>query len=107
MWLFYCTKVSLLIGLHPDEATEPLLDMALTSRTSFAVVPCCVFAHAFPKRRLRGEDRGPRTYEELCRYLREKAEDALGAEEEVREHRLGFRGRDKVIFWKGAKQPKQ
>jgi hypothetical protein len=33
----------LLVGLHPDEATEPLVRAALGHGKDFAVVPCCVF----------------------------------------------------------------
>ena len=31
------------IGLHPDEATEAIVDCALAHNKPFAVVPCCVF----------------------------------------------------------------
>ncbi len=88
-------KVSLVVGLHPDEATEALVDVAVSASVPFAVVPCCVFARSFPGRRMRGDsdqEEEPRTYEEFCRYLGQKAEG-------VREARLGFRGRDKVLYW--------
>ena len=32
-----------LVGLHPDEATEPIIAAALEHNVAFAVVPCCVF----------------------------------------------------------------
>ena len=28
--------------MHPDEATEPIVDKAISERKPFAVVPCCV-----------------------------------------------------------------
>ena len=31
------------VGLHPDEATEAIVDCALAHGKPFAVVPCCVF----------------------------------------------------------------
>lgn len=34
---------SLLLGMHPDQATEPLVDYALRYGKPFVVVPCCVF----------------------------------------------------------------
>lgn len=37
LWLLYYT------GFHPDQGTEPLLDLALALRAPFALVPCCVF----------------------------------------------------------------
>ena len=43
----------LIIGMHPDQATEPIIDMALKYKKPFAVVPCCVFAHENPHRRLK------------------------------------------------------
>ena len=33
----------LLAGLHPDQATEPLVRAAVNAGIDFAVVPCCVF----------------------------------------------------------------
>lgn len=34
---------SLVIGMHPDQATDAVVDFAVEHRKSFAVVPCCVF----------------------------------------------------------------
>ena len=36
-----------LVGMHPDQATEPIVDAALRLNKPFAVVPCCVFPGAF------------------------------------------------------------
>merc|ERR1712176_1336557 len=33
----------LILGFHPDQATEPCIDLALWLRIPFAVCPCCVF----------------------------------------------------------------
>eukprot|EP01046_Picozoa_sp_COSAG06_P021000 COSAG06_NODE_1561_length_9104_cov_25.044309_1_plen_188_part_00 len=41
-----------LVGLHPDEATEHIVDLALARSKPFAVVPCCVMPHLFPPRNL-------------------------------------------------------
>ncbi len=40
------------MGLHPDQATDAILDAALALGKPFAVVPCCVFARLFPHRTL-------------------------------------------------------
>ena len=48
---------NIIIGMHPDQATEPIVDMALKYQMPFAVVPCCVFAHENPHRRLKSEPR--------------------------------------------------
>lgn len=34
---------SLVLGLHPDQATDSIVDFALQFGKPFAVVPCCVF----------------------------------------------------------------
>ena len=47
----------LVIGMHPDQATEPLVNLAIRHRKPFAVVPCCVFAHENPGRRLKSSSR--------------------------------------------------
>jgi hypothetical protein len=36
-------KITLVIGYHPDQATEHILNSALMNNTSFCVLPCCVF----------------------------------------------------------------
>eukprot|EP00435_Cladocopium_sp_Y103_P006027 s2958_g1.t3 len=44
----------LILGFHPDQATETCIDLALQLRRPFAVCPCCVFPKEFPERKLRG-----------------------------------------------------
>jgi hypothetical protein len=43
---------SLLVGMHPDQATEFIVSCALALHKPWAVVPCCVFGREFPTRRL-------------------------------------------------------
>lgn len=45
-------RVFQVIGLHPDQATEPIVDFALKNNKPFAVVPCCVFPNQYPNRRI-------------------------------------------------------
>ena len=33
---------SLIIGLHPDQATEPIVELALSLHVPFAIIPWCV-----------------------------------------------------------------
>jgi hypothetical protein len=56
-----------------------------------AVVPCCVFSHQFPTRRLRSSGQVPTSYEDFCTYLMEKSEA-------LRLERLPFMGKNCVIF---------
>ena len=44
-------QCSVVIGMHPDQATEPLVDFAIAHRKPFAVVPCCVFPRLHLHRR--------------------------------------------------------
>jgi len=40
-------KVDFIIAMHPDEATEMVVDLALKYNKNFAVVPCCVFPNLY------------------------------------------------------------
>jgi hypothetical protein len=89
---------SLVIGLHPDEATEPIVDYALEAGLPFAVMPCCVFPRLFPERRL--DSGGGRLvpvegYAQLVQYLMQKG----GGSQEV----LGFVGANVVVFRRAAR----
>jgi hypothetical protein len=70
------TSNMLLLGLHPDQCTEDIINVALRSNTSFAVVPCCVYPDLFPNRHY--WDNGlskpmpVRTYDEFLKYLIQK-----------------------------------
>ena len=48
-----------LVGLHPDQPTEDIVDAALRYHKSVAVVPCCVYPDLFSERRLRTTTAGP------------------------------------------------
>lgn len=64
-------SASILIGMHPDQATEPTVDIALKHGKPFAVVPCCVFAHENPERRLKDGGEVNTTFD-FIQYLMEK-----------------------------------
>ena len=94
---------SAIIALHPDEATEIAVDVAIARSLPFVVVPCCVFATQNPHRRLfpsslpagggglaAAEGRPVRTYADLLLYLRAKHPLA-------RRVRLGFRGMNVAV----------
>ena len=44
-------ECSVVIGMHPDEATEAIVNFAMEYNKPFAIVPCCVFPELFPHRR--------------------------------------------------------
>ncbi|CAE8679789.1 unnamed protein product, partial [Polarella glacialis] len=60
----------LILGFHPDQATEACIDLALKLRVPFAVCPCCVFPKEFPGRLLQGQR--VKTYPEFIDYLQLK-----------------------------------
>eukprot|EP00833_Pecoramyces_ruminatium_P016777 jgi/Orpsp1_1/1190809/evm.model.d7180000081344.1 len=78
---------SILIGLHPDQATEIIVDLAIKLNKPFAIIPCCVFANDFPHRKLKRkktgnvendneyEDIPVSSYEQFIEYLCEKDKD--------------------------------
>jgi len=63
-------STKLILGFHPDEATEPCIDLALQLRIPFAVCPCCVFARAFPDRKT--DDKRIASYSDFLHYLSQK-----------------------------------
>jgi hypothetical protein len=82
---------SLLVGLHPDECTEDILDVAMKYGRTVAIVPCCVFSGFFPFRTL-PNGKPVRTYEEFLVYL-------LSKDDRLKSHTLPFEGRNTVIYW--------
>jgi 23S rRNA pseudouridine1911/1915/1917 synthase len=63
-------STKLILGFHPDEATEPCIDLALQLRIPFAVCPCCVFAKAFPDRK--SDEKRIARYSDFLHYLSQK-----------------------------------
>ena len=107
-------RCSAVVGLHPDEATEALVDLALAHRKPFAVVPCCVFWRTNLQREVVGsgaaaEGAGAagalgtaasgappaatvKTWREFCDFLSAKAPGV------IQRATLPMRGRNEVLF---------
>ena len=91
-------ECSALVGMHPDAATESIVDFALEAGKPFAVVPCCVFAIDFPQRR--GADGRPiDTHGAFVRYLQAKAPDRIHTAT------LAFEGKNVVVYSRGGLPP--
>jgi hypothetical protein len=75
----------LIVALHPDEATEPVIRTAIASGIAFAVVPCCVFPL----------DRISRTQEEWICYLEHLAPG-------IQRGILSIAGANSVLWWNPA-----
>ena len=85
---------SFICGLHPDQATEPIVALALKLNVPFAIAPCCVMPSLFPNRFQRRYNNNPvRSYSAFCQYLLDMAP---GEDFEV--DYLPFVGRNKVIY---------
>jgi hypothetical protein len=85
-------RCSAIVALHPDEATDAIVDMAVQKRKPFVIVPCCVFARLFPKRRNPNHPENPaNTYDDLLDYLAAKHKD-------IRRTELPFEGAN-IALW--------
>jgi hypothetical protein len=89
---------TLVVALHPDQATDAALDFALERKLPFAIVPCCVYAKEFGKRRLADGSRVT-SPEQLVEYLRQRAA-SFGADARV--ETLPFPGKNVVVYSHGA-----
>ena len=85
-----CDACSLVVAMHPDEATEAAVDAALALRKPFAVVPCCVYKQLFPERR-RSNGLAVKKYSTFLEYLQRK-------DPRIQSARLPFVGRNRVLF---------
>jgi len=79
-----------LVGFHPDECTETIVDMALAHDKVFAIVPCCVFPSLFPLRRL-GDGEQVQSYDEFLIYL-------MGKDKRLKRATLPIAGKNQVIY---------
>lgn len=89
---------TLVVALHPDQATDAALDFALERKLPFAIVPCCVYAKEFGKRRLADGSRVT-SPEQLVEYLRQRAA-SFGVDARV--ETLPFPGKNVVVYSHGA-----
>ena len=82
---------SVVVGLHPDQATGDIVDFALETNKPFALVPCCTFAQTFQDRVL-ADGKRVSTYEDLLTWLRQKDEGR------IKQTTLGAPGRNVVLY---------
>ncbi|KAL7482289.1 hypothetical protein ACHAW6_007954 [Cyclotella cf. meneghiniana] len=74
-------SLDLIVGFHPDQATEAAIDLAILLRIPFAVVPCCVFPSEFSNRIFNGNV--VKSYDDFLKYLLKK-------HDKIRTSRLPF-----------------
>jgi len=92
------SKADAIVGMHPDQATEAIVDAALLYGLPCAVVPCCVFPHLAPHRRLPGGKAVTAT-EDFVKYLELKIGAASGVTS------LNFTGANTVVFSAAGSEP--
>lgn len=85
-------QATLIVGMHPDQAVDAIIDAALALGVSFFVVPCCTYSQEFPHRRTPSNSKKiVTTYEELLEYLQSKSPDIQRAE-------LPFEGKNVCLY---------
>ena len=64
-------KNKIIVGLHPDQVTGYIVEEALRSGMSLAMIPCCVYPSLFQDRNL-DEGTDVRSYDKFMEYLMNK-----------------------------------
>jgi hypothetical protein len=83
---------SAIVALHPDEATDAIVDTAVRLRVPFVIVPCCVFNRLFPSRRKPTKPDEPvSTYQDLLEYL-------MAKDESIQKTTLPFEGANTILW---------
>lgn len=80
---------SIIIGLHPDQATEYIIDYCLKYKKPFAVIPCCVFF----KSKLFKHRKHIKTYQKFIQFL-------INKNKQIKQKQLGFPGRNICLYYK-------
>ncbi|CAE8590557.1 unnamed protein product [Polarella glacialis] len=92
-WREVLGSCGVVVGLHPDQATGGVLELAQALGRPFAVVPCCTFADDFPERCL-ADGRPVRTYQDLVEWLEGSGSGKGLAQKEF----LKFVGKNLVVY---------
>ena len=85
------SQCSAIVALHPDEATDAIVDTAVRLRIPFIVVPCCVFFRLFPHRRKPSNQEPVSTYQDLLDYL-------MAKDESIQRTTLPFEGANTILW---------
>lgn len=76
--------------MHPDEATDYIINISLLNNKKFAVVPCCVFPNLFNNRYLKNGE-FVSDYPKYVNFITENLE-------KYKIFHLEITGRNKVIY---------
>jgi hypothetical protein len=86
-------QCTIIVGMHPDGATDPIMKVAIREQKPWAIVPCCVFPSQFPHRR-KPDGGEVRSYEDYCEYILNIAPGG-----KVKEKVLDFEGRNRCFYY--------
>ncbi|KAJ3242094.1 hypothetical protein HDU81_007848 [Chytriomyces hyalinus] len=86
------SQASLIVGLHPDQATGAIVEAGIAAKIPFVVVPCCVFKDDFPERKLR-DGKHVCTTLDLVQWIKEKLPDG-----DVCTKFLDFQGKNMAVY---------
>ncbi|KAG7368329.1 hypothetical protein IV203_031072 [Nitzschia inconspicua] len=95
------TTCAMIVGMHPDGATEAIIDTSLRLGVPFAILPCCFSQKLFPERKENEMNKDYRdvnhykSYTIFCQHLLNMAPVGMRFEVE----NLPFQGRNKVIYF--------
>ncbi len=85
------SNCSIVLGMHPDQAVEHIIDFAIMNNKPFAVTPCCVYSYQFPARKLKNGSLVT-SYSDLITYLLEK-------DYRIQQLVLDFEGRNIMLYF--------
>eukprot|EP01038_Epipyxis_sp_PR26KG_P009435 gene9435-12714_t len=81
---------SIIVGVHPDQATEHIIDFSLRNNKPFAIVPCCVCNKQFPKRKT-SDGMSVKVYKDFIDYLIAKSDS-------IKAVQMDFEGRNILLY---------
>jgi len=84
-------RCSAVVGMHPDQAAEHIVEFGLRNSVPFAVIPCCVYSKQFPHRTA-ADGHLVRSYGEFIEYLLAK-DPRIGAVE------MDFDGKNVMLYF--------
>lgn len=83
------SRITLIAGLHPDQATEHIVDCALKHNLSFAIAPCCVFPTT-------KAGKTTLTFQEWCQHLKQKHKD-------IQQTYMNVQGKNLILYYKSTR----
>eukprot|EP00505_MAST-04D_sp_SCG-Rhode-Island_P001427 Stramenopile-MAST_4_protein_1427 len=84
---------SVVLGLHPDGAAEPIVDFCLKYNKPFAILPCCTCSKDFPNRLNEKDGTLIKSYTDFIGYLKRK--DPVRIQSAILE---GMGGKNLVLY---------